>query len=125
MPTPRKRKAPKYTLASFEEAEQEADEIPIYTDSKERIPTAADEDNPFITKKSNGRSKAKVTNSIKRNADPESAEMEAAAARDEGIIYTLYVSPNSCDIACANLVQSWKEGLPKVPGRPLRFRRGS
>lgn len=89
-PTPRKsQKAPKYTLASFEEAEHEADAIPIYTDSKDRIPTGVDEDNPFIVKKANGKSKAKGTSTIKRRLDPEIAKMEAAAARDEGIIYTL------------------------------------
>jgi hypothetical protein len=92
MPTPRKgRKAPKYTLASFEEAEQEADAIPIYTDSKDRIPSGADEDNPFIVKRGKGKSKAKATSAIKRRLDPEIAKMEAAAAREEGIIYTLYV----------------------------------
>lgn len=91
MPTPRKRKAPKYTLASFQEEEQEADAIEIYTDSKDRIPTETDEDNPFVVKKGKGKSKAKATNTSKRSIDPEIAKMEAAAARDEGIIYTLYV----------------------------------
>lgn len=97
MPTPRKgRKSMKnvYSLESFA-AQMDEDgknsSIQIYTDSKERIPTAdEEEDNPFVTKK--GKSKAKANGASKaRKVDAKTARMEEGVDQDEGMIYMLYV----------------------------------
>ncbi|KAF3036090.1 hypothetical protein E8E12_007662 [Didymella heteroderae] len=92
--TPRKaRKFTKniYSLNSFEE-EGEPSKIEIYTDSKERIPTADeddDEENPFFIKKGKGKAKskakAKPTPQSKRDAKAE--DMEDAVNREEGMIF--------------------------------------
>lgn len=94
MPTPRKRKIRKdaYTLESFmNQADEEEEKIPIYTDSKERVPELDDgEENPFMTKK--GKGKARVNGTSKaRKVEERSVRMEEAVSRDEGLIYTLYV----------------------------------
>jgi hypothetical protein len=90
VPTPRKMRKTKnlFTLESFEqEANNESSEkIQIYTDSKERVPTNDDdEDNPFVTKKGKGR--AKATPQKSKKVDARTAQMEAAANRDEGMVY--------------------------------------
>ncbi|KAF2244448.1 hypothetical protein BU26DRAFT_509342 [Trematosphaeria pertusa] len=90
MPSPRKgRKSRKdaYTLESFAERMEEANEhIEVFTDSKERIPTRdADEDNPFVTKK--GKGKAKAAPPKPRKVDAKTARMNEAVERDEGMVY--------------------------------------
>lgn len=88
VPTPRKRKTKNlFTLESFEQANDESSEkIPIYTDSKERIPSIDDdENNPFVTKK--GKSRAKATPQKSKRVDARTAQMEEAASRDEGMVY--------------------------------------
>lgn len=101
--TPRKaRKSTKnvYSLNSFEETGESSQKIEIYTDSKERIPTADeddDEENPFVTKKGKGKAKAKAkatSQKSKKSAKTEEMEeaegrMEEAVNRDEGMIYIL------------------------------------
>ena len=90
IPTPRKSRKNRrdlFTLESFaEQMEEETEKIEIYTDSKERIPTRDDEDNPFITKK--GKTKAKGA-SRPRKIDTRTARMQEAVNRDEGMIYIL------------------------------------
>lgn len=75
MPTPRKgRKAA----------------IDVYTDSNARVPTASDEDNPFLTKKGKGKAKAKTKSAAaSRKADPKMEKMQEAVDRGEGMIYLL------------------------------------
>ncbi|KAF2111814.1 hypothetical protein BDV96DRAFT_499061 [Lophiotrema nucula] len=91
MPTPRKyRKSKKeaYSLESFAlQADEEDEKIPIYTDSKERVPEVdAAEDNPFLTKKGKGKAKANGT-SKSRKTDAKTTKMEEAVNRDEGIVF--------------------------------------
>jgi hypothetical protein len=93
--TPRKaRKFTKnvYSLNSFEEAGESSEKIEIFTDSKERVPTAdEDEENPFVTKKGKGKgkakSKAKATPQRLRKMDAKTLQMEEAVDRDEGMVY--------------------------------------
>ncbi|KAF2687275.1 hypothetical protein K458DRAFT_415539 [Lentithecium fluviatile CBS 122367] len=90
MPTPRKVRKTKdvYTLESFEEEMNKADDkIPIFTDSKERIPTRdPDEDNPFVTKKGKGKAKAPPPKPIKR--DEKDEKIFEAAAEGKGMVWT-------------------------------------
>ncbi|KAF1829598.1 hypothetical protein BDW02DRAFT_509576 [Decorospora gaudefroyi] len=91
MPTPRKARKTKdlYSLESFaRQMDDNTEKIPIYTDSKERVPTpgAQTDDNPFLTKK--GKGKAKATPQKSRKAvDRKTAKMEEAVDRDEGMVY--------------------------------------
>ena len=91
--TPRKaRKFTKniYSLNSFEEAGESSEKIEIFTDSKERIPTAdEDEENPFVTKKGKGKakSKTKATPQRSRKIDAKTLEMEEKVDREEGMVY--------------------------------------
>ncbi|KAJ4994059.1 hypothetical protein SVAN01_00536 [Stagonosporopsis vannaccii] len=92
--TPRKaRKFTKnvYSLNSFEENGESSQKIEIYTDSKERIPTAdedEDDENPFVTKKGKGKARAKArATPQRRKKDAKTAEQEEAVNRDEGMIY--------------------------------------
>ena len=93
--TPRKaRKFTKnvYSLNSFEENGESSEKIEIYTDSKERIPTADedDEENPFVIKKGKGKAKAKAKPAPqRRKKDAKSEDMEEAVNRDEGMVYIL------------------------------------
>lgn len=93
--TPRKaRKFTKniYSLNSFEENAESSEKIEIFTDSKERIPTADedDEENPFVIKKGKAKAKAKAKPAPqRRKKDARSEDMEEAANRDEGIVYIL------------------------------------
>lgn len=93
--TPRKaRKFTKnlYSLSSFEENAESSEKIEIFTDSKERIPTADedDEENPFVIKKGKAKAKAKAKPAPqRRKKDARSEDMEEAANRDEGIVYIL------------------------------------
>lgn len=90
------RKAKKYSknvfsLNSFEE-DPESSKIEIYTDSKERIPTADeddDEENPFVIKKGKGKakSKTKAKPTPQRKKDVKTEEMEEAVNREEGMIF--------------------------------------
>ncbi|KAF1932605.1 uncharacterized protein M421DRAFT_416229 [Didymella exigua CBS 183.55] len=94
--TPRKaRKFTKnvYSLNSFEEA-GESSKIEIYTDSKERIPTADeddDEENPFVVKKAKGKAKVKAKVKAKptpqRKQDAKADDMDEAVNREEGMIF--------------------------------------
>ncbi|KAJ4378121.1 hypothetical protein N0V83_000954 [Neocucurbitaria cava] len=90
VPTPRKARKTKdlYTLESFAQHNDDAAEkIPIYTDSKERVPSpGTEEDNPFIVKKGKGRAKATPQKSRKA-VTPKTEKMDAAAERDEGMVY--------------------------------------
>lgn len=95
--TPRKaRKFTKdvYSLNSFEET-GESSKIEIYTDSKERIPTADeddDEENPFVIKKGKGKGKGKAKAKAapqRRKKDAKTEEMEDAVNREEGMIFLL------------------------------------
>jgi hypothetical protein len=92
MPTPRKVRKTRdiYTLESFEEQMNGAnDKIEIFTDSKERVPTADDEEhNPFVTKKGRGKAKAKAP-ARPRKVDPAATKMFDAADRDEGMVFLL------------------------------------
>ncbi|KAF2814167.1 uncharacterized protein BDZ99DRAFT_410503 [Mytilinidion resinicola] len=100
MPTPRKsRKGKKnaFTLQSFAEGDDEDEEkIEIYTDTKERIPSLdPDEDNPFITRSKNGKTKASASIAApepkRRKISPSEEErvrkMEEKARNNEGMIY--------------------------------------
>jgi hypothetical protein len=92
MPTPRKgRKGNQNVfLQSFEQVEEETETIQIFTDSKDRIPTASeDEENPFVSKRGRGKGKAKAKSAAKRKVDEETAKMEEAVARGEGMVYLL------------------------------------
>lgn len=79
-----------YSLNSFEEA-GESSKIEIYTDSKERIPTADEDDddeNPFVIKKSNGKAKAKPAAAHqRRKKDSKLEQMDEAVDREEGMIF--------------------------------------
>jgi hypothetical protein len=90
MPTPRKSRKTKnlYTLESFaEQMDENSEKIPIYTDSKERLPTpGAVDDNPFLTKKGKGKAKA-IPQKSKKTVDRKTAKMEDAVDRDEGMVY--------------------------------------
>jgi hypothetical protein len=90
MPTPRKSRKTKdlYTLESFaEQMDENTEKIPIYTDSKERVPTpGAVDDNPFLTKKGKGKAKA-IPQKSKKTVDRKTARMEEAVNRDEGMFY--------------------------------------
>ncbi|KAF2745479.1 hypothetical protein M011DRAFT_406490 [Sporormia fimetaria CBS 119925] len=75
MPTPRKtRKTVPLSLESFERAEQTGGQIPIYTDSKERVPSVGHGDNPFLS----------TTPSTKRSSTRKALQ---SANHDEGITY--------------------------------------
>lgn len=93
--TPRKaRKYTKnvYSLNSFEENSESSEKIEIYTDSKERIPTADedDEENPFVTKQGKGKAKTKTKPTPqRRRKDARTEEMDEAVDRDEGMVYIL------------------------------------
>jgi hypothetical protein len=95
MPTPhksRKNLNNVFSLESFaEQTEQGGDKIEIYTDSKERIPTAvSDEESPFFIRKSKGKARAKSNGPTKQpKTDAKSEKMQEAVNRDEGIIYNL------------------------------------
>ncbi|KAF2280263.1 uncharacterized protein EI97DRAFT_411385 [Westerdykella ornata] len=89
-PTPSRRRK-KYdnvfSLESFERAQQR-EEIPFYVDSRDRVPTGGDdEDNPFLSKNGNSKGKGKAKSTPNRKVDPEADQMEAAADREEGIVY--------------------------------------
>ena len=91
MPTPRKSRKTKdlYTLESFaKHMDETTEKIPIYTDSKERIPTpgAQTEENPFLTTKGKGKAK-RAPQKAKKTLDMKSAKMEEAVDRDEGMVY--------------------------------------
>ncbi|KAJ4322833.1 hypothetical protein N0V94_002214 [Neodidymelliopsis sp. IMI 364377] len=80
-----------YSLESFEQ-DGESSKISIFTDSKERVPTADEsEENPFVTKKGKGKSKskgkAKATPQKSRKLDLRSQQMEEAVNHDEGMVY--------------------------------------
>ncbi|KAF2500702.1 hypothetical protein BU16DRAFT_479300 [Lophium mytilinum] len=100
MPTPRKsRKGRKnaFTLQSFAEGDDEDEEkIEIYTDTRERIPSLdPDEDNPFITRSKNGKSRASASIAApepkRRKISPSEQarvrKMEEKARNNEGMIY--------------------------------------
>ncbi|CAO2648108.1 Nn.00g090300.m01.CDS01 [Neocucurbitaria sp. VM-36] len=90
IPTPRKARKTKnlYTLESFAQHNDEsAEKIPIYTDSKERVPSpGTEEDNPFIVKKGKGRAKA-TPQKPRKAVNQRTEKMTAAAERDEGMVY--------------------------------------
>ena len=99
MPSPRKAKKGKlqdFSISSFaEEGDDEASAggIPIYTDSKERMPSVGvEDDNPFLSKNAGGKKKTGGDSRSKRSKAKKSRheiEMEDAAKNDEGIIYVL------------------------------------
>lgn len=84
MPTPKKSRRSK--MFSLDNGHEESDKIEVYTDSKERIPTAdPDEDNPFLDKPG---TKPRQSNAAKKRS-PRGARLEEAARNDEGIVYVL------------------------------------
>ncbi|RMZ71503.1 hypothetical protein GMOD_00006624 [Pyrenophora seminiperda CCB06] len=90
MPTPRKSRKTKslYTLESFaDQMNENTEKIPIYTDSKERVPTpgAQTDENPFLSKK--GKGKAKAAPQKSKKFDKRTAKMDQAVDRDEGMVY--------------------------------------
>lgn len=92
VPTPRKSRKTKnlFTLESFSaHMDDESEKIPIFTDSKERIPTpGAVDENPFITtKKGKGRAKATATTQKSQKIDGRTAKLNEAVERDEGMVY--------------------------------------
>ncbi|KZM27019.1 uncharacterized protein EKO05_0004983 [Ascochyta rabiei] len=77
-----------YSLESFEQGRVSSEKIEIFTDSKERVPTAdEDEENPFVTKKRKGKAKARATPQKTRRANARTVEMEEAVDREEGMVY--------------------------------------
>lgn len=99
MPKPKKGRGSRrnggFSLQSFAEDVEDgssASKIEIYTDSKERVPSVdADDDNPFMSKNKGKGLPGKSSDSQppKRRVDKKTAQMEAAAKNDEGIIYVL------------------------------------
>lgn len=103
MPSTRKsRKGKRVGLFSLdgldEDGDDEAGKIPIYTDSKERVPNLDEgEANPFVTR-SRGKNKAEE---VEAKVEPqrrsrkrvevieEETEMEKKVKNDEGMIYVL------------------------------------
>ncbi|KAF2852274.1 hypothetical protein T440DRAFT_466977 [Plenodomus tracheiphilus IPT5] len=90
VPTPRKSRKTKnlFTLESFSaHMDDESEKIPIFTDSKERIPTpGAVDENPFLTTKK-GKGRARTTPQKSRKIDQRTAKLNEAAERDEGMVY--------------------------------------
>ena len=79
-----------YSLESFEQGGESSEKIEIFTDSKERIPTADDdEENPFVTKKGKGKAKKKATLQRSRKTDVRLEEIEEVANHDDGMIFLL------------------------------------
>ena len=100
MPSPRKpRKSKKiaFSLGSFsDQSDGEGSNIPIYTDSKERIPTLEEnEDNPFVgSKKVNGPGKTsgkRASRTTRKSEErlAQEAEMDEGARNGDGMIYVL------------------------------------
>ncbi|KAF2268006.1 hypothetical protein CC78DRAFT_530408 [Lojkania enalia] len=92
MPTPRKHRKSRrdvYALESFaEQIDEGAGKIPIYTDSKERVPEVDNtEENVFLSRKGKGKAKANGK-SEPHKVDSKTAKMEEAVNRGEGMIYT-------------------------------------
>ncbi|USP74043.1 uncharacterized protein yc1106_01317 [Curvularia clavata] len=91
MPTPRKPRKTKdlYTLESFaKHMDETTEKIPIYTDSKERVPTpgAQTEENPFLSTRGKGKAKSAPAKQ-RKTVDKKTAKMEEAVNRDEGMVY--------------------------------------
>lgn len=90
MPDPKKARRSKksaFSLDSFEAMHEEGESstIPIYTDSKERVPDYDEnEDNPFVTRR--GRP---ARSTRKKWKDEKSAHMDQAMRNEEGVIVTL------------------------------------
>lgn len=91
VPTPRKsRKINFKSLDSLDAQSGKAEEqITIYTDSKDRIPTKdAEEDNPFVSSRvKKGKAKAKPSKSIKYDETTDKALEDARL--DKGIVFKL------------------------------------
>ncbi|KAF1987083.1 hypothetical protein K402DRAFT_453936 [Aulographum hederae CBS 113979] len=94
MPTPRQVRKTKRvtTFAIHGLGDDAANNIPIFTDSKERMPTIDDdEDNPFVTRTRDGKKKAPRKEPEKRKQPPprdlETEAMEEAVRNNEGMIY--------------------------------------
>lgn len=84
LPTPKKRKL-RMTLESPPGSNEE---VQIYTDSQDRIPTMEDtNDNPFFGKRNNTTARKSQEVTKARNADE--VMMEEAVRNGEGLIYTL------------------------------------
>lgn len=88
MPTPRKNRKSNLDLFSLDDQLPE-EKIEVYTDSKDRVPTADEaDDNPFITRKGKGKARGRPTKASKSSkAEPEVAMMQNAVDRGEGMIY--------------------------------------
>jgi hypothetical protein len=90
MPSPKKsRKSKAFSLNPFvDEANGgSTPKIEVYEDSKERIPTAAqDEDNPFLSKTTNAQ---QPSSSRTRRKNEREARMQEGVRKDEGLIYVL------------------------------------
>jgi len=97
MPSTRQSRKKRVTAFSLNDIGSDVDDgssskIPIYTDSKERVPDLENNDkNPFVTRKSSSIKPAtNGENFLKRKKPSRRDEaMEEAAHNDEGIIYVL------------------------------------
>lgn len=93
LPPPRKARKNKHAFALLGGEEENTGEVPIYTDSKERIPELDEtEDNPFLARRSNGsRRAAQVFQPLARNGTKHglTKEIDEAVERGEGMVYVL------------------------------------
>lgn len=99
MPTPRKAHKEKGNLAlaleSFSEEKVDDGQIQIYTDSRDREPEPAedDEDNPFVVKKTNRASGAPAsaisTRRSTRGKHGMTEQVDDAVSHDKGMVYVL------------------------------------
>jgi hypothetical protein len=87
MPTPkRSRRSKLFSLNLDDDQRAPSENIEVYTDSKERIPTVdPEEDNPFWDQQGSKTRQSKPA--TKRST--RDARMEDAARNDEGIVYVL------------------------------------
>lgn len=94
VPTPRKARKTIKNAISLESFAHQMDNDPgesieIYTDSKDRIPTAdEDEENPFNVKKGKGKAKARSAAATKtRKMTAAEVKMDEAVRNDAGMVY--------------------------------------
>jgi hypothetical protein len=87
MPTPKKaRRSKLFSLDLDDDQRGPSENIEVYTDSKERVPTVdPEEDNPFWDKPS---TKPRQSKPAKKRSTRD-ARIDEAARNDEGIVYVL------------------------------------
>jgi hypothetical protein len=89
MPTPKKsRRSKVFSLNPLEDLEAQAEQISVYEDSKERVPTVDhDEDNPFIVAPGARKSRSPTKSKGRRAARDD--RIEEADRNEEGMVYVL------------------------------------